>query len=74
MKTTVDIPEKLLKEAMRRSKATTKREAVVAALEEYNRRRQVEEMLSRMGKSDTFMTQAELMDMRMQRGKYRDPR
>ena len=74
MKTTVDIPEKLLKEAMRRSKATTKREAVVASLEEYNRRRQVEEMLSRMGKSDTFMTQAELMDMRMQRGKYRDPR
>jgi Arc/MetJ family transcription regulator len=74
MKTTVDIPDKLLKEAMRRSKATTKREAVVTALEEYNRRRRLEELLAHIGKSDTFMTHAELMDMRMERGKYRDPR
>ena len=73
MKTTVDIPDELLKEVMRRSKATTEREAVLMALEEYNRRHRMEELLAGIGRSDTFMTYAELMDNRMERGKYRDP-
>lgn len=41
MKTTIDIPEKALAEAMRFTGAKTKREAVVTALEDYNRRQRV---------------------------------
>lgn len=42
MKTTIDIPEKELMDAMRFTKAKTKREAVVKALEDFNRRQRVE--------------------------------
>lgn len=45
MKTTVDIPEKELKDAMRFAKAKTKREAVVAALKEFNRRHRMAELV-----------------------------
>jgi Arc/MetJ family transcription regulator len=64
MKTTVDIPERLLKEAMRNTKASTKRDAVVTALENYNRRCRLRRLADSMGKSDTFMTHEELMEMR----------
>jgi hypothetical protein len=37
MKMTIDIPEDQLREAMRHCKAATNREAVLIALEEYNR-------------------------------------
>ena len=45
MKTTVDIPENELKDAMRFAKAKTKREAAVAALEEFNRRHRMAELV-----------------------------
>jgi len=41
MKTTVDIPDSVLKEAMRFTKARTKRQAIVTALEDFNRRRRM---------------------------------
>lgn len=57
MKTTVDIPENELKEAMRFTKAKTKREAVVKALEEFNRRRRMAELVKYSGTfSDRFPT------------------
>lgn len=49
MKTTVDIPEEALRDAMRYSKAKTKREAILAAVEEYNRRRRVEGVVADFG-------------------------
>jgi len=64
MKTTVDIPDAVLKEAMKHTGATTKRGAVVAALEELNRRHRVEKVLAMLGTSDTFMSHEELMAMR----------
>jgi Arc/MetJ family transcription regulator len=64
MKTTVDIPDKVLREAMRNTKAATKRECIVKALEELNRRERVEKLLKVLGKSDTFMSIEELMAMR----------
>ena len=64
MKTTIDIPEKELKEAMRHSRSKTKREAVLIALAEYNRLRRVEWINSVMGTLDGFITQAELAKMR----------
>jgi hypothetical protein len=57
MKTTVDIPDKELKDAMRFTKARTKRDAVVRVLEEFNRRRRMAELVKYSGTfSDTFPT------------------
>jgi hypothetical protein len=49
MKTTIDIPENELKDAMRFTKAKTKREAVVKVLEEFNRRRRMAELVKYSG-------------------------
>lgn len=64
MRITVDIPETLLKEAMRFSNASTKRQAVLAALEEYNRRHRMAKLVRRLGKSDGFYTDHELRKLR----------
>ncbi len=52
MKTTIDIPEKALADAMRYTGAKTKREAVVKALEEYNRQQLVEKLITSFGTLD----------------------
>jgi Arc/MetJ family transcription regulator len=52
MKTTIDIPEKALADAMRYTGAKTKREAVVKALEEFNRMRMVENLIASFGTLD----------------------
>jgi hypothetical protein len=52
MKTTIDIPEKALADAMRYTGAKTKREAVVKALEEFNRRQMVEKLIANFGTLD----------------------
>ena len=57
MKTTVDIPENELRDAMRFTKAKTKRAAVVRVLEEFNRRRRMAELVKYAGTfSDAFPT------------------
>ncbi|HXO28187.1 MAG TPA: type II toxin-antitoxin system VapB family antitoxin [Thermoanaerobaculia bacterium] len=67
MKTTVDIPESELREAMRHTGARTKREAVVTALSEFNRRRRLQRLAASFGTLDEFMTQEELGRMREER-------
>lgn len=52
MKTTIDIPESALADAMRFTGAKTKREAVVKALEEFNRLRRVKEVVAGFGSWD----------------------
>ena len=64
MKTTVDIPDKTLKDAIRFSKAKTKREIIVRALDEYVRRERVERLIAKFGTMDGIMTQEELRKMR----------
>lgn len=64
MKTTVDIPDKELKDLMRLTKATTKREAIVAAVTDYNRRKKMAELVKYVGTFKNMMTQEELMKMR----------
>jgi Arc/MetJ family transcription regulator len=64
MKTTVDIPEDELKEAMQHTGAKTKRAAVVIAIAELNRRRRLHQLAKRFGSLDRFMTQEELRRMR----------
>ena len=45
---------------MAHSGAATKREAVVTAIDEYNRRRRLEQLLKDFGTMKNFMTQDEL--------------
>ena len=66
MKTTIDIPDASLREAIRHTGAKTKRDAVVTALEEFNRRHRLEEMAERLhGSCPDFMSQADLQRMRL---------
>jgi hypothetical protein len=64
MKTTVDIPEKELEDAMRYTKAKTKREAIVAAIVDFNRRRRVAELARHAGTCDALLTVEELQRQR----------
>ena len=49
MKTTIDIPADEFRDAMRFTRATTKRQAVVQVLEEFNRRRRMAELVKYSG-------------------------
>ena len=60
MKTTVNIPDKTLRDAMRHTKAKTKREAIVKALEEMNRRHSQAKLLKYTGKFESLMTNEEI--------------
>lgn len=64
MKTTVDIPEDELREAMGHLGAKTKKEAVVTAIVEFNRRRRLDWLIEQMGTLDDVMTREELMELR----------
>lgn len=52
MKTTIDIPESALADAMRFTGAKTKREAVVKALEGFNRQQRVNDLIASFGTLD----------------------
>ena len=65
MKTTIDIPEKVLAEAIRHTGAKTKKEAIVTAVEKYNRLRRLAALNARIrGSFKDFMTQDELKILR----------
>ena len=64
MKTTVDIPEKDLADAMRFTRAKTKREAVVTAIQDFNRRRRMAELVKYAGTCDAMMSVDELQSHR----------
>ncbi|MBL8143096.1 MAG: type II toxin-antitoxin system VapB family antitoxin [Acidobacteria bacterium] len=66
MKTTVDIPDDELEDAMRFSKARTKREAIVTAITEFNQRRRMAELTRQAGSCQDLMTPAELKQLRRQ--------
>lgn len=64
MKTTIDIPDDALDEIMRLTRAKTKKEAVVMAIREFNRRRKLDEVLGQLGTFSDVMSQEELRKMR----------
>ena len=64
MKTTVDIPDGELADAMRFTRATTKREAIVTAITEFNRRRRMAELTKRAGTCPGLVTVEELQRSR----------
>lgn len=49
MKTTVDIPDSDLADAMRFTKAKTKREAIVSAIQDFNLRKRMAELVKHAG-------------------------
>lgn len=77
MKTTIDIPEDELRDAMRFTRASTKREAVVTVLQEFNRRKRMAELVKYSGTfSDRFPTNDEIeaIDARGDRDLHARPR
>jgi Bacterial antitoxin of type II TA system, VapB len=64
MKTSIDIPDDVLEEALKHTGAKTKREAIVTALTDFNRRKRLEELGDIFGTFKDFMTQDELREMR----------
>lgn len=64
MKTTIDIPDKELRDAMRYTGARNKREAVVTALIDYNRRQRLQRLAEQFGTFDEILTQDDLRRMR----------
>ncbi|MDQ2667875.1 MAG: type II toxin-antitoxin system VapB family antitoxin [Gemmatimonadota bacterium] len=64
MKTTVDIPDGELEDAMRFTKATTKREAIVTAITEFNRRRRMAELVKRAGTCSDIVSVDEVKRLR----------
>lgn len=64
VKTTIDIPDKELKEVMKFTGAKTKREAVVVAVADFNRRKRLENLAGMLGTFEDFMTLDELNKMR----------
>lgn len=64
MKTTIDIPDKELKEAIKYSGAKTKRDAVVQAIKDFNRRHKLAELAKILGTFEDFMTPEDLKKMR----------
>ena len=73
MKTTIDIPEDELADAMRFTGAKTKRAAVVTALVDFNRRRRMAELVEFAGTCPDLMTVEELQAQRWHRVESIDP-
>jgi Arc/MetJ family transcription regulator len=77
MRMTIDIPDDELKDAMRFTKARTKREAVVRVLEDFNRRRRMAELVKYAGSfSDAFPTNEDIeaVDVARDRTRHVRPR
>jgi hypothetical protein len=64
MKTTVDIPEKEMKELMKYTKARTKKEAILEAVRDFNRRQKLKKLADMLGTFEDIITLEELEKMR----------
>jgi hypothetical protein len=64
MKTTVDIPDQELEDAMKFTGAKTKREAIVTAITEFNRRRRMAQLVKYSASSKTLITADALQKQR----------
>ena len=64
MKTSLDIPEADLADAVRFTNAKTKREAVLAAIQDFNRRKRMAELVKYAGTCDVLTSVDELRSHR----------
>ncbi len=60
MKTTLDIPENELKDALLYTGAKTKRDAIVFAVTDFNRRQRLRQIAQSLGTFDGFLSPEEL--------------
>lgn len=63
MKTTVDIPGKELEDLMKFTAAATKREAIVAAITDFNRRKRMADLVKYSGTCDDLLSNEEIEAM-----------
>ena len=66
MKTTIDIPENELQEALEHTGAATKREAVVTAIVDFNRRQRLASLVEEFGTFEHFMSIVERETFRLE--------
>lgn len=66
MKTTVDIPDKELEDAIKYTRAKTKREAIVGAITDFNRRMRMAELTQYSGTCADLISPQELHAVRRQ--------
>lgn len=64
MKTTIDIPDEELEEVVRHTCARTKRDAIVTAISDFNRRKRLEKLADQLGTFDSVMSLEELLQLR----------
>jgi myo-inositol catabolism protein IolC len=64
MKTTVDIPDEELEEVLRHTHARTKRDAIVIAISDFNRRKRLEKLAEQLGTFDEVVSREELLRLR----------
>jgi hypothetical protein len=64
MKTTIDIPTEDLDQLLKFTGAATKKEAVVTAVQDFNRRQRLSKLAEMLGTFDDFMDADELSAMR----------
>ena len=64
MKTTVNIPDSDLEDAIRFTKAKTKREAIVTAIQDFNRRKRMAELTKHAGTCKNLLSVEELLQQR----------
>ena len=64
MKTTVDIPKKMLEDLIRNTSAKTKKDAILTAIREYNYRKQSADLTRILGTFSEIMDRDELEQMR----------
>ena len=64
MKTTIDIPDDELRDVMKFTGARTKRDAVVTAITDYNRRQRIASLTRHLGTCQNLLTLEELARMR----------
>ncbi len=65
MKTTIDIPKKELQEVLRHTGAKTKKEAVVTAIVDFNRRKRLERLAEQLGTFEDVISVEELLRLRL---------
>ncbi|MBN1292944.1 MAG: type II toxin-antitoxin system VapB family antitoxin [Candidatus Latescibacteria bacterium] len=65
MRATLNIPDELIEELMKMSGTKTKTQAICLAIEEYNRRKKVDKLLSLQGKVDMDDTWQEMEEIEL---------
>lgn len=64
MKTTIELSDRVMEEALLYTAAPTKKQAIQIAVEDYNRRQRLKKLASQLGSFDGFLSPDELAAQR----------